>query len=352
MKKINWIPSKNIDTVLINKLLENSTKDNQFTNYGPNVKLLENIIKKEFYVENEKDVIVVCNASHAIQCLAAGIEYDNKKKINWATQSFTFPPSAQGYLNDAKIVDIDLDGGLNLEEIDNTTDGIIVTNIFGNIVDIDKYIKFCNENNKYLIFDNAATSYTFYKNKNSLNYGIGSIISFHHTKPIGFGEGGAIIVDKKYSDTIRKLINFGISLEENSYFSRYGNNFKMSDISAIYIIQYLNNSLDTIIKKHNELYNYFEYKIKDLNITKFKLFKSYHDKDKILVSCFTIIFNEYNDEILLKLNENNIFCRKYYYPLKDTKNSVQLYNKILCISCTKDLTFQDIDFIFDILTLY
>jgi len=352
MKKINWIPSKNIDAILINNLLENSIKDNQFTNYGPNVKLLESIIKTDFHIEDNKDVIVVSNASHAIQCLAAGIEYDNKNKIKWATQSFTFPPSAQGYLDDVKIVDIDLDGGLNLEEIDNTIDGIIVTNIFGNIVDIDKYINFCEENNKYLIFDNAATSYTFYKNKNCLNYGIGTVISFHHTKPIGFGEGGAIIVNKKYSDTIRKLINFGISLEDNSYFSRYGNNFKMSDISAIFIIQYLKNSLDTIIKKHTELYNYFESKIKDLNIKTFRLFKSYHDKDKILVSCFAIIFNEYNDEIALKLNENNIFCRKYYYPLENTKNSMELYNKILCISCTKDLTFEDIDYMFDILVLY
>ena len=120
MKKVNWIPCKNIDVNLVNSLLENSIKDNQFTNYGPNVKLLENIIKTDFFIEDEKDVIVVCNASHAIQCLAAGIEYENKNKIKWATQSFTFPPSAQGYLNDAKIVDIDLDGGLNLEEIDNT----------------------------------------------------------------------------------------------------------------------------------------------------------------------------------------------------------------------------------------
>ena len=351
MKKVNWIPCKNIDVNLVNSLLENSIKDNQFTNYGPNVKLLENIIKTDFFIEDEKDVIVVCNASHAIQCLAAGIEYENKNKIKWATQSFTFPPSAQGYLNDAKIVDIDLDGGLNLEEIDNTIDGIIVTNIFGNIVDIDKYIKFCDENNKYLIFDNAATSYTFYKNKNCLNYGVGSVISFHHTKPIGFGEGGAIIVNKKYSDTIRKLINFGISLEKNSYFSRYGNNFKMSDISAVYIIQYLKTSLETIIKTHAELYNYFESKIKTLNIQKFRLFKSHHDKDKILISCFAIIFNEYKDEIELKLNENNIFSRKYYCPLKHTKNSVEMYNKILCIPCTKDLTFKDIDFMFEILTL-
>ena len=89
---------------------------------------------------------------------------------------------------------------------------MIVTNIFGNVVDIQKYESFCRENNKFLIFDNAATGYTEYKGKNCLNFGIGCTISFHHTKPFGFGEGGAIIVDKKYEKSIRCLNNFGIRI--------------------------------------------------------------------------------------------------------------------------------------------
>ena len=81
------------------------------------------------------------------------------------------------------IIDIDNDGGLDISKIPKETDGIIVTNIFGNIVDIEKYITYCNKNNIILLFDNAATPYTFYKGKNCVNYGTGSIISFHHTKP-------------------------------------------------------------------------------------------------------------------------------------------------------------------------
>ena len=85
-----------------------------------------------------------------------------------------------------------------------------------------------------------ATPYTFFKGKNSCNFGIGATISFHHTKPLGFGEGGAIIVDKKYEKNIRCLINFGIDLTEK-YWVKEGNNYKMSDISAVYILQYLDN---------------------------------------------------------------------------------------------------------------
>ena len=108
-----------------------------------------------------------------------------------------------------------------------------------------------------IYFDNAATSYTFYKGKNCLNYGNGCTISFHHTKPFGFGEGGAIIVDKKYEKNIRCLNNFGIGLTDN-YYVKEGNNNKMSEVSAVYIIQYLENNFDLIIKKHQDLYKYFK----------------------------------------------------------------------------------------------
>ena len=347
-KNLNWVPNKNINNILVNNLLKESLKNNQFTNYGPNVQLLENKIKEIYKINNNKSVIVVSNGSIAIQLLAKTIEIYHNKNINWTTQSFTFPPSLQMNLSNTDIIDIDLEGGIDLNEIKENQDGLIITNVFGNIVNIDKYLDYCKKNNKYLIFDNAATHYTFYKNKNCLNYGDGCIISFHHTKPFGFGEGGAIIVDKKYEETIRKLINFGINLYEDKYYSSEGNNCKMSDISAVYILQYLEDHFDIIINKHQELYNYLENKIQDLNI---KLFPSFHDKNKNCVSCFCLLFENYelSKKIENVLLENNIFCRKYYHPLKETKNTLTIYNKILCIPCNIDMNIQDIDFILELI---
>jgi dTDP-4-amino-4,6-dideoxygalactose transaminase len=217
---INWVPNKQINNNKINKLLQNSINKNQFTNNGPNVQLLEKIIKEKLQINDTKCVIAVTNGSVALHSLTTGIQYYHNQNINWATQSFTFPPSAQGTLSNIKIVDIDKDGGLDLDELDNNINGIIVTNIFGNIVDIEKYENWSNKNNKFLIFDNAATPFTFYKGKSCCNYGHGCTISFHHTKPLGFGEGGAIIVDKKYENNIRCLNNFGIDLTDNYYLKK------------------------------------------------------------------------------------------------------------------------------------
>ena len=326
---INWVPNKPINYEKVNTLLKKCEETKQFTNYGPNIQLLEKFIKEKYDIQENKSVIAVVNASLGLQILTHALSIFENKNLNWATQSFTFPPSNQGTLKDSNIFDIDLEGGLNLDEITSDINGLIVTNIFGNIVDIDKYIEYCNRNNKYLIFDNAATHYTFYQGKNCLNYGNGCIISFHHTKPFGFGEGGAIIVDSKFEIHIRKLINFGINLYKTEYYSQEANNCKMSDISAVYIIQYLEDHFGIIINKHQELFNYLENKLKENNLN-IQLYPSFHDKNKNCVSCFCLLFEKYETSIKIEkiLLDNDIFCRKYYHPLKETKNTVYIYNKI------------------------
>ena len=75
----------------------------------------------------------------------------------------------------------------------------------------------------------------FIKAKNSCNYGTGSFISLHHTKPIGFGEGGLAIIDKEYEKYTRAAVNFGM---EEGVFNENGGNYKISEISAAGILQW------------------------------------------------------------------------------------------------------------------
>lgn len=348
MERVSWVPRKSVDQVLVEKYLKDSIRSNNFTNGGPNVCRLERFIKERFEIK-DKSVICVCNGSSAIQMLCAAIEYVDcldKKSFKWATQSFTFPPSAQGFLSKSVIVDIDKEGGLDLEQLPKDVDGIIVTNVFGNVVDINKYVVWSNENGKYLVFDNAATAFTLYKGQNSCNYGHGSIISFHHTKPVGFGEGGAIIVDTRYEHAIRRLINFGLDNKRAELmWHREASNHKMSDIAAVFILQHLSN-LNQIIEHHCKLYAYFQDKL-DTKIH-INLYPT-HGDGVPFVSCFSLMFLEYDDQVRLRLLENGVFCRKYYKPLNSTPMATQFYRQILCIPCTYDMTEADIDFIFEFL---
>ncbi len=344
--KIEWVPKKNINYKSVNEYLHKSIELNKFTNNGPCVIELEKKIRIVLEIDDNKEVICVANGTVALWAVAAAIEFNKGHKLKWATQSFTFPPSAQGYLENAEIIDIDDEGGIDLTKVPDYIDGIIVTNVFGNLVNINKYEEWAKKSNKYLIFDNAATAYSKYNNINSCNFGNASTISLHHTKPIGFGEGGAIIIDKEFAFSLRRIINFGIDPtlsipSELNKWHRYGSNYKMSDVAAAFILQYLEN-FDHIVKKHKELYQYAKENMPNV----IKLYP-HHSNNMPFVSCLAILTDkpELSRKIEQTLLQNNIYCRKYYTPLDSSVKANKLYNSILCISLTKDMYISDIDLI-------
>lgn len=344
---VTWVPKKPINTQVVNDLLSLSHSKNQYTNGGPVVYLLEKKIHEILKIDDTKSVVCMSNGTVALWAAVAAIEYYENRDLRICTQSFTFPASAQGYLDNVIIIDNDEEGGLDLSDVKvSTCDGIIVTNVFGNVVDISKYEKWSNHHGKFLIFDNAATPYTFYNGKNSCNYGNASTISFHHTKPIGFGEGGAVIIDSKYERSLRNIINFGIdnTSTPTGKWHRKGGNYKMSDIQAAYILQHLSR-FDELIEKADMLYSYFIDKIHGNN--DIVLFPNYSDRVPYL-SCLSI-FVKNSRAVIEKLLENDIYCRKYYNPLENTHIATDFYNKIVCISFTVDMTISDIDKIVDII---
>jgi dTDP-4-amino-4,6-dideoxygalactose transaminase len=342
---ISWVSKKSINKEYVNELLSLSEESNQYTNGGPVVSLLEKNLYEILKIDKSKSIVCVSNGTVALWAAVAAIELYENRDLQFCTQSFTFPSSAQGYLDNVIIIDIDNEGGLDLSKVDlSKCDGIIVTNIFGNVVDIKKYEDWASLNNKFLIFDNAATSYTFYKGKNSCNYGNATTISFHHTKPIGFGEGGAIIIDSKYEQSLRNIINFGIDNKSpTGKWHRKGGNYKMSDIQAAYILQYICR-FDELFTKSSNLYSYLVEKIKDIH--EIKLFPNFSDNNPYL-SCISFLVPNSN-RIIKSLLDSNIYCRKYYNPLEPSRVAVDIYNKIVCISFTVDMVSSDIDRILEI----
>lgn len=116
------------------------------------------------------------------------------------------------------------------------------------------------------------------------------------------------------------------------------------------------NNFDKIVSHHSELYKYVKDKIEKIkeqesNELKWKLFPSFHYNEIIVPSCLCLLFDNYDDNIRLKLLENDIFCRKYYYPLKNTKVACEIFDSILCISFTTEMTKENIDEIFEILCM-
>ena len=341
--KITWVNKKNINLQSVNNKILECIQSKHFTNNGINVLRLQKELKNIFKIDDMKEVLLVCNGAMGINTLISGMNLYFNKELRWIVQSFTFPCSHQGPLINSIIVDIDMNMGPSIEILEskvNEYDGVLITNCFGTSVNIELYEEFCKKHNKILLFDNAASSMTFYKSKNHLNYGNGCMVSLHHTKPIGFGEGGFIVFDKEYLDSMKKTICFGFSEINRLEYNKNASNYKMSEIACIYIDDYLKN-VDTIFNHHTTMIKYF---IEKINIEKInvELFKNYSDYEQSLMSCIPIIFNKkVNINMFI---ENNIEAKKYYYPLDfSCCNSVDMFERIICLPLNMDTTYIHIN---------
>jgi len=348
---INWVPTKNVDFDEVNLKINNCIAAKHLTNNGKNVIELQKKIKDVFNIDQDKEVLLTCNGALGINTLIGGLNIFYEKNIRWAVQAFTFPCSRQGLLMDSIIFDIDENMGPDICELEkkiNDYDGILITNCFGASVNIQLYEDFCKKNNKLLLFDNAASPLTYYNGKNHLNYGIGCMVSLHHTKPIGFGEGGFIVFDKKYLESMEKIICFGFTKFDRYNYNKYASNYKMSEIACIYITNFLN-QLNNINEHHNKMLQYFITLINKNNLNnKIKLIKNYSNFNESLMSTIPIVFDfNINTD---SFTDKNIEAKKYYYPLEKTfKNSYDLFNKIICLPLNTDLTSEHIDLYIDII---
>jgi dTDP-4-amino-4,6-dideoxygalactose transaminase len=349
--KISWVNYKKINLINTNEKIQKCIEKKHLTNGGSNVLELQNRIKNLFKLDENKEVLMVCNGAMGINSLIGGLNIYFGKILKWAVQSFTFPCSKQGLLIDSIVLDIDDNMGPNIKQLEekiNDYDGILITNCFGCSCNIKLYEEFCKKNNKLLLFDNAASSLTFYEGKNHLNYGNGCMVSLHHTKPIGFGEGGFIVFDKEYLKSMKQSICFGFTDNDRHKYEIYASNYKMSEIACIYIDEYLNN-LENIYKHHTNLIVYFIKKIKENKLDdKFVIYKNYANYKESLLATIPLIFKNRIDTNYFI--ENNIEAKKYYYPLdKNSKNSSDLFDKIICLPLNMDMNEESIDFYINLL---
>ncbi|MDC3044742.1 DegT/DnrJ/EryC1/StrS family aminotransferase [Prochlorococcus sp. AH-736-B04] len=263
---------------------------------------------------------------------------DNKKLIKWVTCGFNFVSAFIGPLASTIKIDCTKNGLFDLDQLKNIPfdnyDGVIYTNTFCQQTEISELVNYCEANNKFIVIDNATGLRDRCVNKQSY---IPEIISLHHTKPWGFGEGGAIICDSSDAMLVRKLINFGASKIDPIY-SIYSGNKKLSDISASAILSRL-----ATYNQWSKFYLGQEKRIKsiisDYSLPLKPLINNRKTKSPLAYTPFVVENQEITEEIIEK--SVNITFRKYYRPFlygqkinlkKNLPNAYELYSKILCIS--------------------
>ena len=198
------------------------------------------------------------------------------------------------------------------------TKAILGMHCYGIPCDVDSIKQIADENNLKVIYD-AAHAFSVQCHCGSLlNHGDLSVLSFHATKVFNTLEGGAIISHteamKRKIDSLR---NFGFFVEENNIeVTDIGINGKMNEIQAAIGLLQLN-YVDAIIDERKDQSS----KLKSLVACKYGLiYPSAIDLiAKYNYAYFPIVVTENypltRDALFLKLKENKINARRYFYPI-------------------------------------
>lgn len=238
------------------------------------------------------------------------------------TTPYSFVATAHSLLwNDINPVFVDIDRiSLNIDPnkieaaITSKTKAIMPVHCYGNPCDVDRIESIAKKFNLKVIYDAAHAFGVKCHCGSILNHGDLSVLSFHATKVFNTFEGGAIISHSlEMKNHIDQLKNFGFVNEVTVV--ECGINAKMSEINSAFGLLQLN-YIDDSIKKRSIVD--FKYRNAFLNISGIECISNVSQLESNYSYFPILVQEEYplsRDELYNKLKFNEIFARRYFYPL-------------------------------------
>jgi dTDP-4-amino-4,6-dideoxygalactose transaminase len=231
--------------------------------------------------------------------------------------------------------------------ITKDTKCILLTHVFGNPCDVQYIEQIAKKYGLYVIYDAAHCFGVKYRGKSIFDFGDISTCSFHATKLFHTGEGGAAFVnDNKLYRKVYYSHNFGHNGPLD--FHGLGINGKISELNSamgLAVFPYL----DQIISERKKIVDFYK---ENLNFKHYRCIKL-REETEWNYSYFPIIF-ETEDQLInvqKKLNDNDIFPRRYFYPslntlpfidnLSECEVSEKISKTIMCIPLYVGLEMQN-----------
>ena len=195
------------------------------------------------------------------------------------------------------------------------TTAILPVHIYGNPCDVKSITEISDIYGLRVIYDAAHAFGVKYYNESILNYGDLSVLSFHATKIFNTFEGGAIIChDEKTKKRIDYLKNFGFASETKVIAP--GINAKMNEMqAAIGLLQLKDVEKNT--RKRKKIAEFYRESFNEVEGISFLNDMEYvhHNYGYFPIFIDEQKFGISRDELYFKLKDNNIYARRYFYPL-------------------------------------
>ena len=353
--RVRWCPAKPFNTARFAEYLAVSLAARQLTNGGPLQQVLADKLKG--LTGSSRPIIPAASGTAALHALAAGWALHLGRPLTWATQAFTFPTSFQGPLAGAVVLDLDAThwgpSMTGLAACGDAIDGVIVTNVFGHQADVAAYEAWCTAHGKLLLFDNAATATRCLPDGRCVHdAGDGAIISLHETKPLGRGEGGAIIAPSDaLARAVVRAMNFGFDVPAGRRVGdRLASNYRMSDVAAAAVLDHL----DTVADKDcvGLVAGLAQHASTSLRKAGFETHLPLLQDRGALHACLFVkappgLTGEGVCAALCSLPEGAVEAKQYYRPLVDREAAPEawrVYDQCVCLPLHVDMSAADVDY--------
>lgn len=286
------------------------------TNMGSKHKELQSKLEEYFDVPH---VTLYTNGHLALEGIWESYNFPKGSEV--ITTPFSFASTTHAIVRnelvpvfcDINSYDYTIDANKIEELITDKTVAICPVHVYGNMCDVEKIDEIAKKHNLKVAYDAAHAFGVKYKGISSANFGDMSMFSFHATKVFNTIEGGCICFkDDNKIALLNDLKNFGIhGPEEVKYI---GGNAKMNEFQAAMGICNLRH-VNEWINQRKAIVEHYRSKLS--NIDGIKLCKPQKDVESNY-AYFPVVFDNHKytrDEIFNKLKENDIYARKYFYPL-------------------------------------
>lgn len=299
------------------------------TNMGTYHKQLEAKLKEYLGVE---EISLLVNGHMALEMAIQSLNLPEGGEV--ITTPFTFISTTHAIIrNRLKPIFCDIKEDYTIDEskieelITEKTVAIIPVHVYGNICNVKGIKEIADKYDLKVIYDAAHAFGEKVDDVGVGNFGDMSVFSFHATKVYNSIEGGAVCCrTREQYDKLYNLKNFGIRSEE--LIVSVGGNAKMNEFQAAMGLCNLRH-VDGEIEKRKQIVEYYHDRLSDNKNIKLNCY------GETVISNYAympVLFPSklVRDMVYDKLKENEIYARKYFYPI--TADAVCFRNKYKNVS--------------------
>jgi dTDP-4-amino-4,6-dideoxygalactose transaminase len=285
------------------------------TNSGPFERELERRISEMLDV---RYCVAMCNATIALEIAIRALNLRGEVIV----PSFTFVATAhalQWQQITPVFCDVDpLTHNIDVHKIERLisprTTGILAVHLWGRPCPIDELQTIADAHGLALLFDAAHAFGCDYSECKIGGFGHAEIFSFHATKFINAGEGGAVTTnDAVLAERMQLMKNFGFAGYDNVI--SIGTNGKMNELSAALGLTNLDSLKEfTSINRANfDVYEDGLRGIRGLSLVHYDE-KNSPNFQYVVVEVDARELGLTRDQLLSVLHAENILARRYFYP--------------------------------------